>query len=52
VKYTIKQHYRRLQGRCLRCGRTRAVAKAQIAKWNCYDAIRRGDYQRHLWNMR
>ena len=46
MKYTIKVHWRRLQGRCLRCGSTKE--RAGMERW----MFRCGSNRRHQWKMR
>ncbi|KKL75898.1 hypothetical protein LCGC14_2050280 [marine sediment metagenome] len=47
MKYTIRQHYRRLQGRCLRYGCKRGKKHPSSVILACG-----GYYARHLWKMR
>lgn len=46
MKYTLAQHIRSIQGRCLRCGIKRSEAREARFHFRC------GMNQRHLWKMR
>lgn len=48
MKYTIRQHYRRLQGRCLRCG----AKKEGASDFFCSSPGPQYWVRRHLWKMR